>query len=280
MLLQILDPETFTEENLEVIMKGADKNGDGVLDFVEFVEWLASAPESDIEKDEDAQRRTTCERALACRAKTPVLIITRDRNAATRLAQELHCVASAKGLDGKDVVCSLSRDLFEAQPEQFKENLFKCTQPTGKGSAKAFRIAVTDPRGGRGVDYRVSDADADRAGGLTLIVNYVPKCSRDWTQFLGRTARQDRRGQWMAVLNLEDYAAEVRASGQPLSPETAVDTILAWGSAETEARLQQVHGEHHRGLRANELSEEVVRRRLLDGSPAGRMPGPPWRPSR
>jgi len=222
-----------------------------------------------IEEDEDAQWRTTCERAFACRESAPVLIIARDRHTATRLAQELHCQANAKGLSGKDIVCSLSRDLCENQPEQFKENLFRCTQPLGRGASKAFRIAVTDPRGGRGVDYRVSDADADRAGGLTLIVNHIPKCSRDWTQYLGRTARQDRRGQWFAVLSRRDYAEDEKRSGRALQPQTAVEVILGWGSADTQARLQEVHGQYHRGVRLNELSEEVARRGLLE-DPRGR----------
>jgi len=216
-----------------------------------------------IEEDEDAQWRTTCEQAFACRETTPVLVIARDRHMASRLAQELHCVASAKGLSGKDVVCSLSRDLCESSPDQYKENLFRCTQPLGKGAHKSFRIAVTDPRGGRGVDYRVSDPDADRAGGLTLIINHIPKCSREWIQFLGRTARQDRRGQWLAVLNRQDYADDSKRFGQELQPQKAVEMIQSWGNADVHTRLQLVHGQYHRGMRMNELSEQVAQHRLV-----------------
>mmetsp|Transcript_41644 Transcript_41644/g.109937 ORF Transcript_41644/g.109937 Transcript_41644/m.109937 type:complete len:1214 (-) Transcript_41644:251-3892(-) len=216
-----------------------------------------------IEEDEESQTTTLCEKALRCRKKTPVLIIAADRQKATVLTHELQAVATSKGLNGKDVVRSLSRDLYENNPEKFKENLFQCTQPTDKRVAKCFRISVTDPRGGRGTDYRVTDADADRAGGLTLLVQQIPKQKRDWIQYLGRTARQGRRGQWMAVLNRRDYAEDVARFGQPLDASNAVETVLGWGVAEACKRIDVVHDEYHRGLRLNELCEQIAKHRLL-----------------
>jgi len=217
-----------------------------------------------IAEDQDAQWQEICSQAFARREAAPVLVVAGDRHAAAGLAQELTCLANAKGLSGRDVVCGLSRDLCESHPEQFKDNLFRCTQPLGKGASKGFRIGVTDPRGGRGVDYRVSDPEADRAGGLALIVSHVPKCRRAWAQYLGRTARQDRRGQWLAVLNRQEYAEDAQRFGQALRPETAVETILGWGTADTKAQLGGLQGRYHRGLRACELSEEVARHRLLE----------------
>jgi len=216
-----------------------------------------------IEEDEESQTTALCEKALRCREKTPVLIIAADRQKASVLAQELQAVATSRGLNGKDVVRSLSRDLYENNPEKFKENLFQCTQPADKRIAKCFRISVTDPRGGRGTDYRVTDADADRAGGLTLLVQQIPKQKRDWIQYLGRTARQGRRGQWIAVLNRQDYAEDVEKHQQPIDSSNAVETILGWGVAETRQRIREVHDEYHRGLRLNELSEEIAKRSLL-----------------
>lgn len=42
-----------------------------------------------------------------------------------------------------------------------------------------------------------------------LIIGFVPDSEREYIQFLGRTARQDKRGQFAAVLHEEDYSAEV-----------------------------------------------------------------------
>eukprot|EP00929_Paragymnodinium_shiwhaense_P025787 TRINITY_DN15519_c0_g1_i1.p1 TRINITY_DN15519_c0_g1~~TRINITY_DN15519_c0_g1_i1.p1 ORF type:complete len:1641 (-),score=534.53 TRINITY_DN15519_c0_g1_i1:309-5231(-) len=209
------------------------------------------------------QMELTCDIAFEYCAKVPVLVIAKDRQAAAKVAHEMEAVANARSLSGKDVVRSLSRDLYENSPETFKENLFQCTQPMSGRGGKSFRIAVTDPRGARGTDYRVTDPDADRAGGLLLIVQYIPKQSRDWVQYLGRTARQDRRGQWMAVLNAKHYVADIEKTRDTLTPETALETILAWGAAETEGKIVETRGAHNRGLRMNELSEVIAERRLL-----------------
>jgi len=222
-----------------------------------------------IEDDEHRQWLATCDKAFEWRERAPVLIIASHRAKAARLAQDLHAMAEARGLHARDVVRNLSREVYETQPEVFKQNLFKATQGIGQGSDKKWRIAVTDPRGGRGTDYRVSDPVADQNGGLMLIVMHIPKQSRDWVQFLGRTARQDKHGQWLAVLNKKEYAAEIDKFKTPLSPGTAVDTILDWGNKETTENLKSVNGHYHRGLRVNEISEQVAARKLLD-NPANR----------
>jgi hypothetical protein len=45
-------------------------------------------------------------------------------------------------------------------------------------------------------------------GGLMLIIGLVPDSEREYIQFLGRTARQDKRGQFAAVLLASDYSAD------------------------------------------------------------------------
>mmetsp|Transcript_49288 Transcript_49288/g.107270 ORF Transcript_49288/g.107270 Transcript_49288/m.107270 type:complete len:1299 (-) Transcript_49288:82-3978(-) len=225
--------------------------------------YTAVQKEVIIEENEHLQWQSTCDKAFEYREKVPVLIIAPSRQKANLLSAELQAMANAKGLRAKDVVRSLSRDTFESFPEQYKENLFQCTQPMDKGSAKKFRITVTDPRGGRGTDYHVTDPDADRNGGLLLIIQEVPKQARDWAQYLGRTARQDRHGQWMAVLNRQAYAEEQRISQKNLQPEDAVQTILGWGNQETQSKVAEIHEQYHRGLRLNELSEEIAKRHLL-----------------
>eukprot|EP00928_Gymnodinium_smaydae_P087193 TRINITY_DN71500_c0_g1_i1.p1 TRINITY_DN71500_c0_g1~~TRINITY_DN71500_c0_g1_i1.p1 ORF type:complete len:1425 (-),score=377.94 TRINITY_DN71500_c0_g1_i1:98-3829(-) len=216
-----------------------------------------------IEPDAASQLRTTRERAFDARKRTPVLIIAKDRHQATLLADELQSEANALGLRGCDVVRSLSRDIYENNRDKFKENLFQFLQPVGKGAQKSFRIAVTDPRGGRGTDYRITDLDADANGGLTLLLQHVPKQSRDWIQYLGRTARQGCRGQWTAVLNRKDYVELLAGTCQELTPENAVSVILGLGDSETKAKIDHIHGQYHRGLRMNELCEQLSERNLV-----------------
>lgn len=96
-----------------------------------------------------------------------------------------------------------------------------------------------------------------------LIILYIPKQMRDWIQYLGRTARQDREGQWMAVLDKQAYAEDEKKSNQLLQPRNAVETILQWGNLETKEKLVQTNGLYNRGLRTNEISEEVARLNLL-----------------
>lgn len=101
-----------------------------------------------------------------------------------------------------------------------EDNLNRSTLPLGgaESCAKSWRVTVTDPRGGRGTDYRVDDPSVDAQGGLLVIPTAVPTSQREWTQFLGRTARQDRRGQFCAVLCEADYSALSAKFGEESVP--------------------------------------------------------------
>jgi Mg-chelatase subunit ChlD len=176
-------------------------------------------------------------------------------------------------------VRQLSRTLYESDPEQWKENLNRATLSVGDATigTKAWRITVTDPRGGRGTDYRVADSDVDAQGGLLLIPTIVPTSRRDWTQYLGRTARQDRRGQFCCVLNAADYKALSDKYSTPLSTDgsmAAVETVLKWGDLEAAARIRDSAALYHTGVRVNELCEEVFAKRpdlLKDSSSRERL---------
>ena len=75
------------------------------------------------------------------------------------MVEALKAAGRLRGLGGAcdDVIRSLSRTLYEADPEQWKENLNRSTMPLGDKEArqKSWRVTVTDPRGGRGLDYRI-----------------------------------------------------------------------------------------------------------------------------
>merc|ERR1719157_33738 len=39
MVLKLLDPQMWTDANVEKLLKGADANGDGVVQYEEFIGW-------------------------------------------------------------------------------------------------------------------------------------------------------------------------------------------------------------------------------------------------
>merc|ERR1711998_408834 len=91
-----------------------------------------------------------------------------------------------------------------------------------------YPITVTDAFGGRGHDFRYTDEDIDNKGGLMLIVTSIPH-EREWTQWKGRTARQDHKGQYAAVLSREDppfATGAVRPPNGILQNESLVARLL------------------------------------------------------
>ena len=78
----------------------------------------------------------------------------------------------------------------------------RATEPVMNGDTTVgWRITVTDLWGGRGQDYRISNTAVDDAGGILVIATTFPASEREWLQWLGRTARSDRRGQYMLMLD-------------------------------------------------------------------------------
>lgn len=223
-----------------------------------------------VEHTPDAQLARLAEVAFEARDRVPVLIIARDRAQCDQLVQSLRLAARSRGFGvlSDDMVRSLSRTLYEQDPGQWKDNLNRSTLPLGEsvGMEKCWRVTVTDPRGGRGTDYRVDDSSVDAQGGLLLIPTAIPTSQRDWTQFLGRTARQDRRGQFCAVLCAADYASLSSKFGEPLPPGSggtsleAVDAIIRWGDREVAGRIRASAALYNCGVRVNEICEELFGR--------------------
>ena len=54
--------------------------------------------------------------------------------------------------------------------------------------------------GGRGHDYQVLDKEANANGGMLGIATSIPD-EREWIQWKGRTARQDRPGQFYVIMD-------------------------------------------------------------------------------
>ncbi|CAK0853073.1 unnamed protein product [Prorocentrum cordatum] len=184
-----------------------------------------------VEPTPDAQLARLAEVAFEARESVPVLVIAKDRAQCDQLVERLRQAARSRGYGSAadDMVRSLSRTLCESDPEQWKENLNRSTLPLGDGRGAShggsWRVTVTDPRGGRGTDYRVDDPGVDGRGGLLLIPTIVPTSQREWIQFLGRTARQDRRGQFCTVLCETDYRGLSARFGQTLPVGNGLEAV-------------------------------------------------------
>ena len=70
-------------------------------------------------------------------------------------------------------------------------------------------VTVTDFFGGRGHDYNVMDQITNENGGMLVIATSVPD-TREWIQWKGRTARQDRPGKFAVLLSKEDKPFTVK----------------------------------------------------------------------
>lgn len=92
------------------------------------------------------------------------------------------------------------------------------TQRSELSKHNHWRVTITDYFGGRGHDYEIGQ-EVETQGGMMLILTQIPESRREWMQWLGRTARQDKRGQWALILNDQDEPQ--RSMGN--KPPTGVD---------------------------------------------------------
>jgi len=125
-----------------------------------------------------------------------------------------------------------------------------------------FRVTVTDWFGGRGHDFDCLSEHANAAGGMLVIATAIPD-AREWAQWKGRTARQDRPGQYMVVLSAEDdpFVSEpgLAASLRDRKPEEIIDDLLRRKDAGTAEALAGFQAQQARGAWQNELCEGYFR---------------------
>lgn len=157
-----------------------------------------------------------------------------------------------------------------------------------KPAGTRWRITVTDYFGGRGHDYRVTDENVDASGGLVVIATAIPMSEREWIQWLGRTARNDRKGRYAVILSAdaEPIASNLSLLGAhratpptgnarggstvrrserlpPIQRSTAnqyasslIGALLRANDKTTEDRLESVRDSVRRGQLFNELCDK------------------------
>lgn len=173
-------------------------------------------------------------------------------------AMEMHTIdGSAKG--GPEHVPPLSESA-RGTPED----------PTKlSSSSNYFQITVTDKWGGRGHDFKSEHALANAHGGPLVIATSIPD-TREWTQWKGRTARQDKRGQYRVVLSKEsellasetetrkaklDSLAALKAKLDRGEFEAAIDHLTSSIDSSVGGRLQEFRAKQARGVWLSQLCE-------------------------
>ena len=86
---------------------------------------------------------------------------------------------------------------------EWGEVIERATLRNGTGAETYCVVTVTEYFGGRGHDFSVMDDMTDANGGMLVIATSVPD-KREWIQWKGRTARQDKPGQYEVVLHKKD----------------------------------------------------------------------------
>jgi hypothetical protein len=200
------------------------------------------------------------ELALDFRSRVPVVILANSEHDATRLFD---------AFSPADRVTGTVQLFFELTKEgrtpNYKQLVADATRPMELGGQTTWPVTLSDVFGGRGQDYRVIDDAVDCAGGILVVASAIAESEREWCQWLGRTARSDRRGQY-AVILLDKAGALSRAAprlvlGQgpvPGSLRLKADVIeqqLAQRDELTKKALAEQADEIVSGMRLHELCD-------------------------
>ncbi|KAL3921576.1 MAG: hypothetical protein SGPRY_004857 [Prymnesium sp.] len=192
-----------------------------------------------VERSREAMLRRVCDLTIENYTKVPILVITQGEvndefdqvHAALSKRLESERMRSGFEFDAHSLMTLTERDregnLLDWRWQGVIED---STKRTGTGEAAHFHITLTDAFGGRGHDFNCNDEFANANGGMLVIATSVPD-TRVWVQWKGRTARQDRPGQFFVVLSADDNMF-VRHSGllselQERSEEGKIEHILA-----------------------------------------------------
>ena len=152
--------------------------------------------------------------------------------------------------------------------EQWQTIIDDATKRLGGAEDNRCRVTVTDRFGGRGHDFQVVDKEANANGGMLVIATSIPD-EREWIQWKGRTARQDRPGQFYVILNEKSklfkeksgLASKVKKStfssgdkrGQP-DHDARVEVMLEVADDGIGDKLKAFEGEQASGEKLNEVA--------------------------
>ena len=190
----------------------------------------------------------------------PVLVIC----ASNEQLAAMHAAIREGGVIPPDEVQRLSQ--FDARGASLRTEwqtlIDDATKRLGSAEDNRCRVTVTDRFGGRGHDFQVVDKEANANGGMLVIATSIPD-EREWIQWKGRTARQDRPGQFYVVLDQSakpfaknrELLSRVKAAkhtsgelkGQP-DHDARIEVLLDAADEGIGAKLKTYASEQARGL--------------------------------
>ena len=198
--------------------------------------------------------------ALSKRIDVPVLIITRSPAAVDEIYQRISLLA---GVEEGHVQKLLEVEGGVHMGKQWGDIIDKSTLPVGEDGSRLWRITVTDYFGGRGIDYKVSDELVNEAGGLMVIMTGIPESEREWVQWIGRTGRQDKNGQYSVLMHKEADGDDFVSANldlfnlEAVQQEKAIIQQLLGKRNEAVKETLQGHADSlQKGARTNEVCEE------------------------
>jgi len=146
--------------------------------------------------------------------------------------------------------------------EQWQTIIDDSTKRLGGVDDNRCRVTVTDRFGGRGHDFQVVDKEANANGGMLVIATSIPD-EREWIQWKGRTARQDRPGQFYVILNkksklltVDDKPTKLAGRLKKLTDDQKIEVMLEAADEGIGDKLKRFEGEQASGEKLNEICEK------------------------
>jgi len=190
--------------------------------------------------------------------QVPVLIIT----ASAKELTAVHTMLQTKGAMPTDEVQRLSE--YDSNGKSNKTGwqtvIDDATKRLGGTDDSRCRVTVTDRFGGRGHDFQVNDKEAIANGGMLVIATSIPD-EREWIQWRGRTARQDKPGMYIVVLNTKgkpfdtNKTLAAKLKGEK-NHDTRIYMLLDVADEGIGDKLKAYASEQAVGEKLNELTEK------------------------
>ena len=152
----------------------------------------------------------------------------------------------------------------QLESDRWNDVIRDTTLRIGTGTESYYSVTVTDIFGGRGHDFNCAEEHANNEGGMLVIATTVPD-TREWIQWTGRTARQDRPGQFVVVMSKEDEIFKKDEEAfkgswdSRLDADGKIDKILKVQDGDIQGVLQEFSAEQAQGYWLNELCDTYYR---------------------
>ena len=152
-----------------------------------------------LERNHAALLAKVCELTKAHYIDVPVLVIARDPTELDKVhtaLQEVLLISHGGKMNPDELQKLRERDDNHeiCGKEVWNKVIEEATLRRGTKAKSYCSVTVTERFGGRGHDFKVGDDDANAKGGMLVIATSIPD-TREWIQWKGRTARQDKKGQ-------------------------------------------------------------------------------------